>query len=105
VVIGVLFVHEALVETFLGAGPSGDRYSAGVTVRGFLDDGLVRVQSAAGEQLVQKSVFYAALADADLFKPESRVTVNGRAAQVSQVRRRSGGNLFGAVEHVEVDLS
>jgi len=104
--VNVLFtVHTATVETFTGAGPSGDTYSAPVTVRGFLDDGLVRVQSGTGEQLVQKSVFYAALSDADKFTPESRVTVNGRAVQVSEIRRRDGGPLFGPIEHVEVDLT
>jgi hypothetical protein len=104
-VISLLFVHEATVETFGGAGPSGDTYAAPVVVRGFLDDGLVRVQDAGGEQIIQKSVFYAALKDAAKFTPESRVTVNGRPSQVTQVRKRAGGALFGAVEHVEVDLT
>lgn len=100
-----LFVHTATVETFTGAGPSGDTYAAPVVVQGLLDDGLVRVLGPTGEQIVQKSVFYAALTDADKFVPESRVTVNGRPSQVTQVRRRDGGSLFGAVAHVEVDLT
>lgn len=101
----LLLVHTATVETFNGAGPSGDTYSAAATVQGFLDDGLVRVQSVAGEELVQKAVFYAAISDAGKFTPESRVTVNGRVGQVTQVRRRSGGPLFGPVAHVEVELT
>ena len=103
--LGSIFVHTVTVETFGGAGPSGDTYAAPVVVRGFLDDGLVRMMDSGGEQIIQKSVFYAALADAAKFTPESRVTVNGRASQVTQVRKRAGGSLFGAVEHVEVDLT
>ena len=52
-----LFVHTATVETYLGAGAQGDMYGAPVTVKGYLDDGLVRVQGAGGEQLVQKATF------------------------------------------------
>jgi len=100
----VFWIHTATVETFTGAGPTGDTYAAPVDVKGFLDDGVVLVQSAAGEQLVQKSIFYAALADAAVFVPESRIAVNGRHAQVSTVRRRDGGTL-GLPDHCEVDLT
>jgi len=102
--ISAFFIHTATVETFTGAGPTGDTYAAPVDVKGFLDDGVVLVQSGAGEQLVQKSIFYAALADADKFVPESRIAVNGRDAQVSAVRRRDGGTL-GLPDHIEVDLT
>ena len=98
------FIHTATVETFTGAGPTGDTYAAAVTVKGFLDDGVVLVQSSIGEQLVQKSIFYAALSDAALFVPESKVTINGAATQVSTVRRRDGGSL-GLPDHCEVDLT
>lgn len=99
------FGHTASVETFVGSGPNGDIYAAPVDVSGYLDDGLVRVQGATGEQLVQKSTFYADITDAATFTPESRVTVNGRACQVSAVRRRDAGGLFAAIAHVEVDLT
>ena len=102
--ISAFWVHTATVETFTGAGPTGDTYAAPVVVKGFLDDGVVLVQSSVGEQLVQKSIFYAALADADKFVPESRVAVNGRDAQVSVTRRRDGGTL-GLPDHIEVDLT
>ena len=102
--LSAFWVHTATVETFTGAGPTGDTYAAPVAVKGFLDDGVVLVQSSAGEQLVQKSIFYAALSDADKFVPESRISVNGRAAQVATVRRRDGGTL-GLPDHCEVDLS
>ena len=102
--LSVFWIHTATVETFTGAGPTGDTYAAPVAVKGFLDDGVVLVQSSVGEQLVQKSIFYAALSDADKFVPESRISVNGRDAQVSTVRLRDGGTL-GLPDHCEVDLS
>jgi hypothetical protein len=102
--IAAFFVHTATVETFTGAGPTGDTYAAPVEVKGFLDDGVVRVQSASGEQLVQKAIFYAALSDAGKFTPESRITVNGRASQVTAIRRRDSG-VLGLPDHCEVDLT
>lgn len=100
-----LLMHTASVETFLGAGQFGDTYSAPVTVAGFLDDGLIRQQTGSGETLIQRTVFYAALEDAAKFTPESRVTVNGRKAQVTAIRYRDGGALLSEVSHVEVDLT
>ena len=100
-----LFAHQATVETYQGAAAMGDLYADPVTVKGYLDDGIVRVQGADGEQLMQKSTFYADISDADKFTPESRITVNGRASQVTQVRRREAGSLFAPVAHVEVDLT
>jgi len=102
--ISVFFIHTASVATFTGAGAGGDTYATAVDVKGFLDDGVVRVQTSSGEQLEQKSIFYAALTDAAKFVPESRVAVNGRACQVTAVRRRDGGSL-GLPDHCEVDLT
>jgi len=104
--LSVFFIHTASVETFTGAGAGGDTYASARDVKGFLDDGIIRVQSSAGEQLEQKSIFYAALTDAAVFVDESRVTVNGRACQVTGVRRRDGGSSpLSAAGHVEVDLT
>jgi hypothetical protein len=111
--ISVFWVHTATVETFTGAGPTGDTYAAPVSVKGFLDDGVVLVQSGAGEQLVQKSIFYAPLTftvagvqyvSRDVFLPESQVTVNGKVAQVSETHLRDGGSL-GLPDHIEVHFS
>ena len=101
--LSAFFIHTASVETFAGTGAYGDTYAAPVPVKGFLDDGVVLVRTGTSEQLVQKSIFYAALADADKFVPQSRVTVNGRVTWVSAIRRRDGGSL-GLPDHIEVDL-
>jgi hypothetical protein len=116
--ISAFFVHSASVEKFLGAGPTGDTYAPAVSVKGFLDDGVVRVSTgvsghASGEELVQRSIFYGPLmfthdgiryVSFDVFTPESRVTVNGRPCQVTARRLRDGGSL-GLPDHVEVDLT
>lgn len=104
--LGVWMVHTITVETYDRRTPTGDSYVAPVQVTGFLDEGLVRVQDSRGEQLVEQSRFFAALIDAGKFRPESKVTLpDGRIAQVIKTRTRSGGGLFGLVEHVEVTLS
>lgn len=99
------FTTSASVETFTGAGASGDQYAAAVTVAGHLDDALLRVQQSAGEQVVGRAVFIADIADAAKFTPQSRVTVDGDVHQVTEVRRREGGALFAAIAHVEVVLT
>jgi len=101
--ISVFFIHTAVVETFIGTGAYGDTYAAARDVKGFLDDGVVLVRTGTSEQLEQKSIFYAALSDADKFVPQSRITVNGRVALVSTIRRRDGGSL-GLPDHIEIDL-
>lgn len=101
----VLGMHTVSVETLTGATPTGDGYAAPVTVRGFLDDGLVVERSPGGQQLVSKTVLYTDLANDDLLTVGSRVVVNDRTMHVAQTRRRSGGGLLAAVEHLEVDLS
>lgn len=110
--LSVFWIHTATVETFTGAGPTGDTYAAPVVVKGFLDDGVVLVRTSAGEQLEQKTIFYAPptftvgtvpYVSWDVFVPESRVTVNGRACQVSARRSRDSGSL-NLPDHVEIDL-
>ena len=103
--LGAFKVHTAVVETYTGATPTGDGYAAPVTVQGFYDDGLVRVQSAQGEQLVQKSRFFTDVANHSLFTPESRFTINGRSSQVTVVHRREAGSTWAQVAHIEVELT
>ena len=103
--LALFAVHKATVETYTGATPTGDGYAAPVSVLGFYDDGLVRVQSAQGEQLVQRSRFFTDVSHVDLFKPESRFTCNGRSSQVSVVHRREAGSTWAQVAHLEVELT
>jgi len=100
----MFFTMSASVETRTGVGATGDVFAAPVTVAGFLDDGVVREQSASGEVLVARTKFFCALDQADRFAPLSRVTVNGRACKVNYVRRRDADG-FGGPSHLEVDLT
>jgi hypothetical protein len=104
IALSIFWIHTVSVQTFLGASPTGDTYAAPVGCRGFLDDGVVRVQGATGEQLVQKSIWYGPLSDAPLFVLESRLVVNGRPCQVTAIRRRDGG-ILGLPDHIEVEFS
>lgn len=97
------FTMPADVSTFQGAGAKGDVYSPTRTVYGFLDDGVVREQTASGEELVARTKFFCDLSQADTFKPESLVVVNGRSLVVNYVRRRDASG-FGGPSHLEVDL-
>ncbi len=98
------FTMTASVETYLGAGPTGDLYAAPAVVKGFLDDGVVREVGPGGAEVLEsRTKFYCALSDADKFTPESRVTVDGRPTQVNYVRRRDADG-FGGPSHTEVDL-
>lgn len=101
----LFFTTTATVEPYAGAGPTGDLYGAPQTVRGFLDDGLVlREQTERGEELVSRTKFYTDLGNAALFPNQSRVTVNGKVAQVTAARRRDASG-FGGPSHLEVDLT
>lgn len=102
--ISQFFTMPAVVETFQGAGPEGDTYAAPVTVYGLLEDDSVLVQTSTGEQLTSVTKFYCSLSEAGRFVPESKVTVNGVASQVSKVRRRDASG-FGGPSHLEVDLT
>lgn len=101
--ISALFTMTATTQPYLGAGPGGDLYGPGVTVKGFLDDGVVLERTAQGEQLVSRTKFYCDLSHAASFTPESRVVVNGRPWQVEAVRLRDATG-FGGPSHLEVDL-
>ena len=101
----LFFTMTASVEPYLGAGPSGDLYGAPVTIKGFLDDGLVlREQTERGEELVSRTKFYTALGNVGSLPNQSRVTVDGTVAQVTAVRRRDASG-FGGPSHLEVDLA
>jgi hypothetical protein len=102
--LSVFWIHTVPVQTFQGAGPTGDTYAEPVDRQGFLDDGVVRVQTPTGEQLVQKSIWYGPLTDAPFFILESRLVVNDRPCQVTAIRRRDGGAL-GLPDHIEVEFS
>lgn len=102
--IGMFFVHEVSVETYEGAGAYGPAYAAPVAVACFLDDEVRLVRNVSGAEVASSATVYADLSAADLFPPETRVSVNGRTATVITAGRRDSGPL-GLPDHVEVHLT
>lgn len=98
----MFFTQSASVETFGGTGANGDIFAAPVTVKGHLDDGQQWETTETGQQVVSRTKFYCHIDHADLFTPESRVTVNGRLSTVVVSRLRV--HPLGGPTHLEVDL-
>jgi hypothetical protein len=102
---GLFFGQTVAVETYLGAGDTGDTYAASVDVTGMLDDGLMLSTSGpTGDVVESVTVFYCDISHAATFVPESRVTTATGVMQVSTVKRRQASSTFAAVEHLEVRL-
>jgi hypothetical protein len=107
-------IHTFVVETFLGAGASGNVYAAAVTVPCFSDDARRLVRNKDGEQVISESILYTYLENAPLFTPGTRVTVlsdadtdeldPSRAALVTRVTAYDAGTLS-LPEHVAVTLA
>ncbi|MFI6909882.1 hypothetical protein ACIBKY_52080 [Nonomuraea sp. NPDC050394] len=96
-----LLRHTVEVEPHEGEGPFGPEYGNAVTVKCFVDDKLQKILDNTGEEIVARTVIYMPL---DTTCPVgSRVTVNGRKAQVLAALRRDGGGLP-TPDHLEVAL-
>ncbi|GAB3081028.1 hypothetical protein GCM10027053_51970 [Intrasporangium mesophilum] len=100
------FIHTVTVETYGGAGEFGDTYAAPVDVLGLLDDSVSLSRTATGDVVSSSgTAFYTHLANAPLFRPQSRVTdPYGNVMQVQAVKPRLGPSMLRALEHVEVQL-
>lgn len=97
----MLLRHTAEVEPFEGDGPFGPEYGMPVTVRCFVDDRIQKVLDDTGAEVVAQGVIYMPLTT--VCPVGSRVTVNGRQAQVLAALRRDGGG-FPTPDHLEVAL-
>lgn len=99
-------IHTVSVETYQGAGPTGDLYAAPVSVVGLYDAGMSEQKEPGGMELVERSSFYGSQEDASKFVPKSRVSYGGRVSLVETVFMHDGGDItqFGAVSHIQVIL-
>lgn len=97
------YVHTITVETFQGAGATGDVYAAPVSVPGFLEGKNVLVRDAAGQQVVAASTFYCTTADGAKFTPDSKVTTGGRVSHVISQNVNDAPGL-GLPEHAAIYL-
>jgi hypothetical protein len=98
------YVHTAAVETYNGSGAFGDSFSTSVTIPCFIEDDRKLIVGPNGEQVVSATKLITYLSNAPLFTTDTRVTANGRAARVLDVKRHAFGSLS-LPEFVEVDLT
>ncbi|MFB4276043.1 hypothetical protein ACBJ59_12165 [Nonomuraea sp. MTCD27] len=96
-----LYRHTVQIEPWEGEGPVGPEYGDAVTVACFVDDRLQKILDNEGAEVVARTVIYMPLDT--VCPPGSRVTFNGRAAQVLAALRRDGGGLP-VPDHLEVAL-
>jgi hypothetical protein len=103
--IADFFVHSASVELFLGTSGYGvDSFSPPTVVAGFADDARKVVRDSEGQEVVSESTFYTLPANASLFGPDSRVTINGNISRVIKMRLNTSGGL-GLPDHCVVTLT
>lgn len=97
-----LLRHTAVIEPYLGTGPSGPKYGPSAVVRCFTDERTRLVRGPDGDQVTSSATVYAG---SDTVCPvKSRVTLaSGRRTTVLAALRRDGGGLP-TPDHLEIQL-
>lgn len=109
------YIQTAIVETWLGTnGYGADVFADPVTLAPsddpatdngcWIDDSRHLVRSKDGEQVVSESTLYTRPANATLFSPDARVTINGIQSRVIRVNLNTSGDLD-LPDHVAVTLT
>jgi hypothetical protein len=102
--IARLFTQTVSVQTYEGEGSLGPVWAPAVDVACFVNDARKLVRNSAGDEVVSETTLYTPLSAYSSFTIQSRVTVNGRAANVITVYKRDSAGPASA-HHVEVTLS
>jgi hypothetical protein len=89
--IGVMMVHTATVQTYLGQGISADDHAAPVAVDCYAEEELHQVTSSTGQIVASNYKIFTRLPDGDKFLPKSLVAVNGYNGTVLVLIRRTAG--------------
>lgn len=102
-----MFVHTIGVETHLGESSAGELYATRVDVKGLAVENEAVKNNGGSQQITSgdaggESKVYTSLANADLFKPKSKVYLPYRTAQVFKIRYQYGGSSLGTPDHIEV---
>jgi hypothetical protein len=103
--IGVMMVHTASVQTYLGQGKTSSDFASPVTVACYDEDEVHQTTASTGEIVASKHRLFVRLADGAKFPPKSLVTVNGYTGPVISQSRRTAGPVFTILEHCEVHLA
>lgn len=96
-------VTTVTVRTVTGSGARGPVVAAPADVTGYLSDTRALVRSQAGAEVISESSFYADPDRADLFAPDSQVTLPDRTARVIKTSRNVIGDPD--VDHCKVWLT
>lgn len=98
------WIHTVAVESKLGSGAYGERFSDPAPVLCRVDDDVNLIRDASGSEAVSSSTLFAPLSLADLFPLGSLVTTSsGHEARVLGIERHDGDP--GGLDHIEVHLS
>lgn len=101
-------IQTVSVETYTGAGPTGDTWAAPVVALGLYVAGMVDQKESGGTERVERSSFYGSIEDAAKFPPRSKVTYAGRVSYVDQVFIHDDGDdvtgPFAGLAHIQVVL-
>ncbi|MDQ0894429.1 hypothetical protein [Agromyces ramosus] len=103
------YVHALTVETFQGTNGYGeDIFAAPVVLTPptgcFIEPKRRLVRSSTGEQVVSETTVYTYPANAALFAPSSRVTINGTVSRVIVTAPFESGDLD-LPDHVVINLT
>jgi len=103
------FVHTVTVETFLGTNGYGeDVFDVPVVLEPpngcWVDNARKLVLNKDGVEVVSETSVATSTANAPLFAPESRVTINGVASRVIKANNGDSGSLNLPTDHLEVNL-
>lgn len=103
------FVHTVTVETFLGTNGYGeDVFDVPVILAPpngcWVDNASKLVLNKDGVEVVSETSIGTATANAPLFTPESRVTINGVISRVIKANNGDSGPLNLPTDHLEVNL-
>ncbi len=107
--LGFWLRHTVTVATYEGEGAYGPVWGDPATVQCWVDENRRSVRTAEGDEVVSEATIFAELSAADVFAPESRVTLwegltGQRTAQVIAVKRRDSAGI-GLPDHVEVSVT
>lgn len=97
-----VFRHQAVVEPYLGTGPSGPKYGPAFPLKCYAQDKTRLVRSPDGDEVTSTSTVYAQLGP--IVPVKSRVTLPaGRRTTVIASLRHDGGGLP-TPDHLEIQL-
>lgn len=98
-----MLTHTLTVEPYLGASGHGPAYGPAVHLPAFVEQHRRTMRNADGRVIASDTVAYVQLDVPVAVTPEARVKVDGRPAEVVEVKRHDGRGLP-TPDHIEIRL-